>query len=101
MNVYYLRSRYSVKKDINWGNLVTKITFVLYDCNAFKEYIAIEIIADQTKRTYPDIFLTLFGEKKIIDTHVIVIEKIGTASVFLCCFPRVKHNKFIPEYIPA
>jgi len=74
MNSYFINLlRYSMKKRIDWGSIVPKITFVLYLCNAIKAYIDTEIIADQASRTYPDIFLTKIGKKKIPDTYITVM----------------------------
>lgn len=73
MDIFPLKYGCSSEKDINWGNLVPEITFVLYLCNAIKEYIDTEIIADQAARTYPNAFLTKIGKKKIPDTYVIVM----------------------------
>lgn len=73
MDSFSLKLQYSSEKNIDWGTFVPKITFVLYLCNAIKEYIDTEIIADQASRTYPDTFLTKIGKKKIPDTYIIVM----------------------------
>ena len=56
MDSFSLKLRYSSEKNIDWGIFVPKITFVLYLCNAIKEYIDTELIDDQASRTHPDIF---------------------------------------------
>ncbi|MBE0426601.1 MAG: hypothetical protein IBX72_08135 [Nitrospirae bacterium] len=55
------------------GVFVTKITFVLYICDAIKEYVETEVTADQADRTYPDIFLTKVGNKNLPDTYITVM----------------------------
>ena len=70
---YAIKLKAQAEKKVVWGTFVPKITFVLYLCNAIKEYIDTEIIADQASRTYPDTFLTKIGKKKIPDTYIIVM----------------------------
>ena len=73
MDFSFLKYRYSSEKDINWGELVPEITFVLYLCGADKEHIDTKIIADQATSTYPNIFLSEIGKKKIADTYIVVM----------------------------
>lgn len=58
---------------MNWGSLASNITFVLYVCEAIKEFIQIEDIAEQAARTYPGSFVTKIGKRKVPDTYIIVM----------------------------
>ena len=73
MNSYSIKLRYSSEKEVNWGSFVPEITFVLYLCDAIKEYIDTEVVTDQAAITYPDIFLTKIGNKSVPDTYITVM----------------------------
>ncbi|MEW6620918.1 MAG: hypothetical protein AB1422_16555 [bacterium] len=61
MNSYSIKLRALSEKEVNWGHFVPEITFVLYLCDAIKEYVDTEEIANKAARTYPDIFSLLGG----------------------------------------
>lgn len=56
MNSYSIKLKYKSREKVDWGYLVPKLTFVLYLCDAIREYVDTEEIAIKAARTYPDSF---------------------------------------------
>ncbi|MDD5557883.1 MAG: hypothetical protein PHN82_11665 [bacterium] len=55
----------------SWDELAPKIAFVLFLCGAIRKSVYTEQIAEQSAATYPDLFRSQIGGKKIPDTYIV------------------------------
>jgi hypothetical protein len=61
------------RERVNWSRMVPEIAFVLLKCNAVRERSPMHEIANEAFATYPRVFETHFGDRKIPDDGLVLL----------------------------